>query len=152
MNRISGKSFDIRFMGIMLHVESFNISIEDNTTVAKDKGVPNGFIEGDVAANGEIVLDTRNFMLLSAAAKLAGSWRDLPTFNIDAYAIGSSAVAAEAFHVHAHDCKLRISELLNVDPNSTEKSTHKLPFDVTGPDFVFINGTPYLRSSEFRLF
>ena len=152
MSRISGKSFDIRLMGFAIHMESFSLTIEDNSTVAKDKGVPNGYVEGDVSASGEIVVDSANFMLLSAAARAAGSWRDLPTFNIDAYAAGQSAVTPEVFHVHAYDCKLRITDVLSVDPNSTDKTTHKLTYDVTGPDFVWINGTPYLRDSEFRLF
>ena len=152
MNRINGKSFDVRILGIKIHFESFSLSIEDNSTVAKNQGIPNGNLEGDVSASGELVVDSANFMLISAAAKVAGSYRDLPTFNVDAYAIGENSTSAEAFHVHAHDCKLRISEVLNADPNSTDKTLHKLPFDVCGPDFVWINEVPYLRGSEFSLF
>ncbi|WP_286718691.1 phage protein [Thalassolituus sp. UBA2009] len=151
-NRINGKSFDIRVMGLMLHVESFNLTIEDNSTTAKNKGVPDGTLAGDVAASGEIELDIANFMILSAAARAAGSWRNIPTFPIDAYASGESSRGDELMHVRAHGCKLRISEVLSIDPNSTDKSKVKLPYDVTSPDFVWINGTPYVPGSEFELF
>ncbi|WP_221800525.1 phage protein [Oceanobacter mangrovi] len=150
MNRINGKSFDIRLMGFMLHVESFTLSIEDNTTVAKNKGVPDGTLAGDVAASGEITLDIANFNLLTAAAAEAGSWRGIPEFSIDAYAIGENSRAQEAMHVHAHGCKLRVSDLLNIDPNSSDKSTVTLPYDVTSPDFVLINGVSYVDSDEFE--
>ena len=149
MNRINGKSFDIRLLGIKFHVESFSISIEDNSTVAKNKGIPNGNLEGDVSASGEIVLDSNNFKLISEAAKKAGSYREIPAFDIDAYAKGASPSGEESFHVNAFECRLRLSELLSVDPNSTDKTTHKIPFDVTGPDFIWINDVPYLRKDEF---
>lgn len=148
MNRISGKSFDVRVMGVMLHVENFTLNIEDASTVAKDKGIPNGQIQGDVSASGEIELDIRNFKNLTNAAKSAGSWRAIGTFDIDAYASGSSNSGGETMHVHAHDCQLRIGDVLNIDPNSADKSTVKVKYDVTGQDFVWINGVPYLDSSE----
>jgi len=151
-NRINGKSFDIRIMGLMAHIESFSLMIEDSTTTAKNKGVPDGTLSGDVAASGEIEVDIANFMILSAAAAAAGSWRDIETFPIDAYAAGESSRGDELMHVRAHGCKLRISELLNIDPSSTDKSVVKLPYDVTSPDFVWINGTPYVPGSEFELF
>jgi len=151
MNRINGKSFDVRLMGFMIHVESFTLSIEDNSTTAKQKGVPNGWLEGDVAASGDITLDIANFQLIGAAARVAGSWRDLPAFPIDAYAAGANTVGPELMHVRAHGCKLKITDVMNVDPNSTDKSTVTLSYEVTDPNFVWINGTPYLRDSEFRL-
>lgn len=151
MSRINGKSFDVRLMGFKVHFESFSLNIEDNTTTAKNAGVPNGVLEGDVAASGELVVDSANFNLILAAARMAGSFRDLPPFTIDAYARGSNDSGVELMSVRAFGVKLKISELLNIDPNSTDKTTHTLPFDVTSPDFIWINGTPYLRSSEFSL-
>ena len=83
-NRINGKAFDIRIMGLMAHVESFSLTIEDNSTVAKNKGVPDGTLAGDVAASGEIEMDIANFMILSAAAKAAGSWMLMPAGKVHA--------------------------------------------------------------------
>lgn len=149
--RINGQSFDIRLGGIMAHVENFSLTIEDNTTTAKTKGVPDGSLRGDVAASGEIELDIAQFMLLSAAAKIAGSWQDLQEFDINAYATGSNGNKPEAMHVIAHGCKIKISDLLSIDPNSTDKSTVKLPYDVTGSDFVHINGVPYVPGTRLNL-
>lgn len=151
MNRISGKSFDVRIMGIMVHVESFTLNIEDGSVVSRDKGIPNGQVLGDMGASGELELDIRNVQLLTPAAAAAGSWRNIDPFTIDAYAGGTNSTGPEGMHVRAFGCKFRISELLNIDPNSTDKSTVKLPYDVTDPDFVWINGVPYLDSSEFSL-
>ncbi len=148
--RISGKSFDVRIMGYLVHVESMTLDIEDNTTVAKNKGVPAGFIEGDVAASGELVLDISQFNLLTTAAAAAGSWQELPPFPIHTYAVGGGAVA-ENMAVYADGCKMKISSLLNIDPNSTDKSTVTIPYDVTGEDFVKINGVPYVKGAGFGL-
>ena len=153
MSRISGKSFDVRMMGIKIHVESYTLSITDNSAVAKNGGIPHGYVEGDVEASGEIVVDAANLMLISAAAKAAGSWRDLPVFTIDAYVTGTNPTTGiEVNSVRAFGCKLKVSEAANVDPSSTDKSTFTLPYDVTSPQFVWLNGVPYLRDSEFSLF
>jgi hypothetical protein len=37
---------------------------------------------------------------------------------------------------------------LDIDPKGGQKSTHKVPFDVTSPDFIRINGVPYLDATE----
>jgi len=152
MSRINGQSFDIRVGGKMVHAEAFSLNIEDNSTVKMTKGAPDGRLAGDKKASGEIEVDIANFMLLSAAAAAAGSWEGLPTFDINAYATGSNGNTPEAFHVLAHDCALKISDLLNIDPNSSDATTVKLPFDVTGRDFLNINGTPYLKANHFDLF
>ena len=151
MSRINGKSFDVRMMGFKVHFESFNINITDNTTAASTKGRPDGVLQGDVSADGEVVVDSANFMLIVEAARAAGSFQSLPTFPIDAYGAGDNSGATELAHVNAFGCKLKISELLNIDPSSTDKTTHTLPFDVTGKDFILINGVPYLDSNELDL-
>ena len=148
MNRINGKAFDVRFMFTKVHFENFTLDIEDSSTVAMDHGLPNGNLIGERKASGELELDIANFMRLSAAAGAAGSWEKLPVFPIDAFAVGEGAAGAEGMQVRAHDCKVRISSLLSIDPNATDKSTVKLPFDVTGRDFIWINGVPYADASS----
>ncbi|MDV9030493.1 phage protein, partial [Pseudomonas sp. RAC1] len=54
MAKISGKNFDITVGDLMIHVETATLDITDNSAVAQTKGVPDGWVEGDVAASGEL--------------------------------------------------------------------------------------------------
>lgn len=144
MARIGGKNFDINLGDLLIHVESATLDITDNTAVAQDKGVPNGFVDGDVTASGELELDTQNLNLIIESARQAGSFRKLATFDTVFFA----QTADEELRVEAFGCKLKISSLLSIDPKGGEKTKHKLPFDVTSPDFVRINGVPYLDATE----
>lgn len=142
--RLSGKDVDVMIGDMMVHVENITLSIEDSTTVAKTRGIPNGFIDGEAAASGEIEVDTANFKTIIDAAKRAGSFKALPPFDI----VMNAESTAEGINVEAFDCKLRISELMNAAATGGEKLKYTLPYDVTSPDFVRINGVPYLDNSE----
>lgn len=142
--RIGGRDVDITLGDLMIHVETFTATIDDAGTVSKTKGVPNGDVDGEVSCAGEIEVDTQNFNLIIEAAKKAKSFKRLKPFDIVANAEGDS----DKFKLELFGCKLRISDLINVNSNGGEKNKHKLPFDVTDPDFVRINGVPYL-DSEF---
>lgn len=144
MARIGGKNFDINLGDLLIHVESATLDITDNTAVVQDKGVPNGFVDGDVTASGELELDTQNLNLIIESARQAGSFRKLATFDTVFFA----QTADEELRVEAFGCKLKISSVLSIDPKGGEKTKHKLPFDVTSPDFVRINGVPYLDATE----
>ncbi len=144
MARIGGKNFDINLGDLLIHVESATLDITDNTAVAQDKGVPNGFVDGDVTASGELELDTQNLNLIIESARQAGSFRKLATFDTVFFA----QTPDEELRVEAFGCKLKISSVLSIDPKGGEKTKHKLPFDVTSPDFVRINGVPYLDATE----
>ncbi len=142
--RISGKSFEVSLGDHLLHVESMSASIEDNSTVVKSGGVPNGHVDGDVGCSGDIELDWENFLLIVEEARSAGSFRRLPEFDIVCYAkAGNTEAKVEQF-----GCKLKLSDLLDNDPAGGEKSKVKLGFEVTSPDFVRINGVPYLAPEE----
>ncbi|MBG6487342.1 DUF2597 family protein [Pseudomonas aeruginosa] len=144
MARISGMNFDITLGDLQGHVEKATLDITDNSAVAQTRGVPDGFVDGDVTASGEYELDAANFALLIEAAKRAGSFRKLEPVDSLFYAkAGDSEVRVEAF-----GCKLKVSSLLDIDPKGGSKTTHKVPFDVTSPDFIRINGVPYLDASE----
>ncbi|MNG74367.1 hypothetical protein D3C79_328480 [compost metagenome] len=144
--RISGQSFDTTLMGTMVHVEKANLSITDNSAVAQTRGIPDGFVDGDVAAEVEFELDAKNFTLLSDAAKRAGSWRGMAPDDVLFYAdTGDETMKVEAFGV-----KLQISDLLDVDPKGGNKGVHKIKGFVTSPDFVHINGVPYLSQEDTR--
>jgi hypothetical protein len=144
--KIGGKNFDVNLGDSLVHVEAATLDITDNSTVAQTKGVPNGHVDGDVAAAGEIELDTTNFNLMVEQAKSAGSFRELEPFDIVFFAKAGD----EELRIEAFGCKLRVSSLLSIDPKGGAKNTHKIPFDVTSPDFVKINGVPYLSAAEIE--
>lgn len=144
MSRIGGKNFDINLGELQIHIESCTLDITDNTAVAQTRGVPNGHVDGDVAASGEFEFDTSNFNLLIEAAGKAGSFRQLEPFDVVFFA----KAGEEELRIEAFGCKLKVSSLLSVDPKGGEKSKHKVPFDVTSPDFIRVNGVPYLASDE----
>jgi hypothetical protein len=146
MSRISGKNFDINLGDLQIHVESCTLDITDNTAVAQTRGVPNGTVDGDVAASGEFEFDTSNFNLLIEAARSAGSFRQLEPFD----SVFFAKAGDEELRIEAFGCKLKVSSLLSVDPKGGEKSKHKVPFDVSSPDFIRINGVPYLAAAEIE--
>ncbi len=144
MSRISGKSFDVNVGDMLVHVDKATLDIEDGRSVGMSRGVPNGMIDGDAKASGELEVDAANFKLISDAAASAGSWKELPEFDLVFYAnTGNEEMKVEAFGV-----VLRISSLLDIDSSGGDKHMTKLPFDITSPDFVRINGTPYLSAKE----
>lgn len=138
--RIGGRDIDIMVGDMMIHVESFSASIDDGKAVAKTRGVPNGHVAGEVSCSGEIEVDTQNFNLIMESAKKSGSFEELEQFDI----VANAEVDDEKLNIELFGCALKISDLLNSDPKGGEKLKHKLPFDVTSPDFVRINGVPYL--------
>nr|DAS02505.1 MAG TPA: major tail protein [Caudoviricetes sp.] len=146
MERISGMSFDFYLFGLPIHAESINLSITDNSAVAQTRGIPDGWVSGDVAAEGEIELDAKNFSKLSAAAAAAGSYRSLPETDFTFFAQrGGIRDKVETF-----GNKILLTDVLNIDPKGGAKSTKKLKYFVTSPDFVRINGVPYLSDEDTR--
>ena len=144
--RISGINFDTTLMGAMVHIDKASLTITDNSAVAQTRGVPDGYLDGDVSAELEFELDTKNFSQLSDAAKRAGSWRGLAPDDVLFYAdTGGEQLKVEAFAV-----KLVISDLLDIDPKGGSKGVHKVKGFVTSPDFVHINGVPYLSKDDTR--
>lgn len=146
MSRIGGKNFDINLGDLQIHVESCTLDITDNTAVAQSRGVPNGHVDGDVSCSGEFEFDTSNFNLLIEAARSAGSFRQLEPFD----SVSFAKAGDEELRIEAFGCKLKVSSLLSVDPKGGEKSKHKVPFDVTSPDFIRVNGVPYLAAAEIE--
>lgn len=146
MAKIGGKNFDVSLGDLSLHVESCTLDITDNSAVALTRGVPDGYVEGDVAAAGEFELDFSNFKLLIEAARSSGSFRELKPFDVVFFAkAGDDELRVEAF-----GCKVKVSSLLGIDPKGGEKTKHKVPYEVTSPDFVRINGVPYLAATEIE--
>ncbi|MCR9366944.1 DUF2597 family protein [Vibrio antiquarius] len=142
--RISGKNMHFSLGDYKLKAQKVSLSITDNSAVNKTSGVPDGYVDGDVEASGEMELTTQQFNLLSKAAKQAGSWRGMPDFD----ALFYGKIDKDELKIEAFGCRIKISDLLDADSNGGSALVHKLPFEVTSPDFVSINGVPYLRADE----
>lgn len=99
-----------------------------------------------MAAAGDLELDSTNFNLLIEAARSAGGFRKLEAFDVVFFAKAGD----EELRIEAFGCKLKVSSLLAIDPKGGEKTKHKVPFEVTSPDFIRINGVPYLDASEIE--
>ncbi|HGN1900421.1 TPA: phage protein [Proteus mirabilis] len=140
--RISGQSIDFNIDGDLVHVETVSLSITDNTGVAQTNGVPDGYVNGDVSAEGELELSTKYLNVITAKARSAGSWRAIPLVDLMWYA----KAGTEELKVESFGCKLNVTDILDVDPKGGAVMTHKIKFIVTSPDFVRINGIPYLES------
>ncbi len=143
---ISGQDFDALIGDLMVHFEAMSATITDNRQATQSGGVPDGYVNGDVSCSGEFELDSKNFNLIIEAAKSAGSFRGLEPFDINLVA----KLSQEEQKVELFGCLLTISDLLSLDPKGAEKTKHKIPFTVTSPDFVRINGVPYLSEQDTR--
>lgn len=144
--RISGMNFDVEILGVMLHVEKATLTINDSTAVTQTRGITDGYVDGDVTADVEYELDTKNFNLLSDAARRAGSWRGIAPHDALFYA----NTGGEEFRIEAFGVKLQISDLLDIDGKGGAKNVHKIKGFVTDPEFVRINGVPYLSADDTR--
>ncbi|KKK99848.1 DUF2597 family protein [Rheinheimera mesophila] len=144
--RLSGMNFNVNLGDIMIHVDTATLSITDNSAPSQTSGVPDGYVDGDVSANGELNVNASQFSLISDAAKAAGAWRAMETFDIMFYA----KTAKDEMKVEAFGCRIKLSDILDIDKKGGQASLFKIPFDVTSPDFVHINGVPYLRPEEIE--
>ncbi|WP_435247336.1 phage protein [Vibrio sp. nBUS_14] len=142
--RISGKNMHFSMGDYKLKAQKVSLSITDNSAVNKTSGVPDGYVDGDVEASGEMELTTQQFNQVSKAAKQAGSWRGMPDFD----ALFYGKIDKDELKIEAFGCRIKISDLIDADTNGGSALVHKLPFEVTSPDFVKINGVPYLRPDE----
>lgn len=145
-SRISGQSVDVNIDGDLIHVDKIGLTITDNSGAAQTNGVPDGDVKGDVAAEGDIEVNTRVLAQLTAKAQRAGSWRGIPPFDLLFYAkAGDEELKIEVFGV-----KLKLDSALDVDPKGGATLSHKIKYFVTSPEFVVINGVPYLEAEATR--
>ena len=142
--RISGTNFSITLNDLAVRVSKGTLELDDGSGVAMDQGVPNGWVRGNASGSGELEVDVANLKVIVEAANRAGSFRDLETFDVTFYAKTNS----NELKVQAFGCKLKISSLLDINTEGGEKHVTTLPFDITSPDFVRINGVPYLSEVD----
>lgn len=141
---ISSKNLRLQLGLYRLTVESASLSIDDAREVKYQNGVPVGYLDGKTSAGGELQLDARNLKVISAAALAVGSYKALPSFDLNFFAQSGE----EKHSIVAHGCMLKISSLLDAKPNETSDLLTTIPFEVISPDFVDINGVPYLSDDE----
>lgn len=146
MKRISGQSTDVRMDGDLIHIEKVTLDITDNTSAAQTQGVPDGHVSGDVAGEGEIEITTKVLSQLTAIARRAGSWRGIEPVDLMFYAKAGN----EELKIEAFGCKLVLSNILDADPKGGSVMTHKIKYFITDPNFVRINGVPYLEDEDTR--
>ncbi|ECC3463249.1 DUF2597 family protein [Salmonella enterica subsp. enterica] len=146
LHRISGMNVDVSVGGRAIRVKNVTLDITDNSKVIQERGVPGGYVDGDVEASGEIELDTVNFQILREVAREAGSWRGVPPVDFLFYAQSGD----EELRIEAFSCKLVISNLVNIDSKGGDALSHKIKFMVASPDFVKIDGLPYLSARDTR--
>ena len=142
--RLGGKDVYAMVGSLSIVFEEASISIEDGSKATPTRGRPNGYVRGDVSASGELTVDTANLGLIIDAAKSAGSFQELEPFDI----VFNAESAVDKLTVEAFECLVKLSDVLDANANGGDKLTHKLPFEVTGKDFVRINGVPYAPEGE----
>ena len=144
MKRVSNSSLNFTLGDFRLTAEKASISIEDGRKAVKDGGVPNGYVDGEVGASGEIEIDAAALAILAEEAKRKGSWQDIEPVDLMFYAKGTK----EEEKVEVFGCLLNLTDIAEYDPTSDKKATAKISFEVTSPDFVRINGIPYLAKDR----
>jgi len=141
VQRFNGLSFDFDLGEFAVQAKKFTLDITDNSKAATRNGRPDGYLIGDVSGSGTITVDRVGLKMVTDAAKSAGSFQDLPPCDINSYAKAGD----NEFKVEAFGCKLKISKLLDVDKGNSEETQFELPYDITSPDFVRIDGVPYAK-------
>lgn len=143
--RISGGSFDVNYDSIMIHVENATVTITDNSAVAQSRGIPNGHTKGSVSADVEVEVDSQNFKV----------YRRGPCRRFLAIHSGKGLFVLRQRRgrrrkIEVFGCVPTLSDIVNINPNEASKTTKKIKFMVTSPDFVAIDGVPYLSARDTR--
>ncbi|WP_257274876.1 DUF2597 family protein, partial [Endozoicomonas sp. SESOKO4] len=84
-----------------------------------------------------------NLNLIIESADRAGSFQELEPSDLTFFA----KTPNNELKVQAFGCKMKISSLLDIDTSGGEKHLTTIPFLVTSPDFVRINGVRYLSKA-----
>lgn len=144
--KLSGIDVSVNIGGYMVQFEEVTLTIDDKSKATMSGGRPNGYVQGAVSASGSITLDTDNLLVLLDVAKNAGSWQQMEAFDLGF----SAETKGTALNIEAFECLIKLADLLKANPGDEEKLTHTLPYEVTGKDFIRINGVPYADTSDIE--
>lgn len=142
--RLSGYDVGVQVGSFAVQFDQVTASIEDGSKASQSRNRPNGYVRGAVSCAGEITVDTDNLNIMLEAAKSAGSWQEMDLFDI----VMNGETSDSLLNIELFECLVKISDLLDASSNGEDKLTHKLPFEVTGKDFVRINGVPYAPEGD----
>lgn len=142
---ITGKSGQSFVDGVPIMFDKISATISDGMEVEKTRGVPDGTVPGDVSCEGDVEMKYKYFKVFSLLAKKHGSYRAIPAMDITYIA----ATKSDVLPIVLHGCKFTMESILEAESNDGAKSgLVKLKFKVSSPDFVSINGVPYLDALE----
>ncbi len=143
--QLGGNDVHVSIGDYLAKFESVSLTLTDNSQAAMNRGKPDGWIRGDVSAEGSIEVDNDALDVIVNYAQNSGSFQEMPPFDISFVA----AVPNRQLSVTAFGCKLKIEDLIDAQNNSADKLKHKIGFFVTDDDFVHINGVPYAARDPF---
>lgn len=144
IERFNGRSFDFAIGDTDVAANKFTLDITDNTAAVKRRGLPGGWVKGDVEGKGTIELDITEAQKIISKAKSAGSFQDLETFNI----VVTAETSTGKHTVKVYGVKLTMTKILDVDTSSTDETLKTFEFIVTAPEFVEIDGVPYAKLKQ----
>ncbi len=140
---ISGADVNIGLGTALINVKQYTLNVEDGVKATSTRGVPDGHVRGAVTASGEITVDTANYNLIIEQARKAGSFQQMPVFDI----VAMGKTVDQSFKTAAYGCKLSLTKILDATAEGGDKLEHTIPYTVTDPRFVEINGVPYIDQS-----
>lgn len=143
---LTGKDFDVFIGDKMIHVAEAKVTITDGRKPKYVRGVPVGYVDGPVSGEVTIKLDHENFLLLEAQAKAAKSWKGIEPFDVQF----NAEVSAGAKNIEAFGVLPQLESILDMKAEGGEEDLTEIKGPITSPDFVKINGIPYLTAEEIR--
>ncbi len=137
----NGIGFTFDLGQFKVEAKKVTLDITDNTAAVKRKGAPGGWVQGDVEGSGVLTVDRAG---LRVFVDSAASFQEIPLFDINTYAeAGDDNLKIEAF-----GCKAKLGKLLDIDTNSTDETEFEIPYVITSPNFVAIDGKPYFKVAK----
>jgi hypothetical protein len=140
--RISGRDVEVRLpSGILSRFDQVNLNLASGAKAVTSAGYPAGWVYGEVTGDGDLMVDPDELVRLLEEADRAGSWEEMDALDLVLYVnTGDLELKVEAFGI-----KLDFPDV-KVDAKGGEKLTHTIKFEVTGADYVHINGVPLARA------
>jgi len=144
MQAITGRDVKVTLSnGIIVLFDTVTLNPDLGLGTAKTQGLPDGWTSGEKSADGEIQLGPVELKKLTEAAAVAGSWEQLEALDITYHAL----VAGVEQKVEAFGCKIGAPNF-NYDSTNNERLQHTLPYMVTSPDFIRLDGVPLAAPRE----
>ncbi len=141
--RLSGRDVSVTLSetGLLARASEVSLTLEDNITAVTSGGYPDGWVAGEISGEGEMTIAVEEMEKFQEAAQAAGSWEALAPMDLTLFA---SVSGGAEWKVEAFGCKLKLPSL-SVDRSGGEALTQTIPFVITSPDFVRLNGVPLAK-------